>query len=156
MKKFNLLILASLMLTIVSCGSNNEPSVEKFKNVSIEVERSSEYLSYLEENYMITLDKSSVEYNKSDWSEIIDNQDGVIILRKMGKNLKDNDTFSFKQKNVAFQLIQVYHTKPDVSEDVEDSIEFDTNIIIKVDGKVVKTETFEFKTGLNKVIVYPK
>lgn len=156
MKRFNLLLLASLMLVIFSCGSDNEPIVEKFKNVSIEIERSSEDLPYLEESYMITVDKTTVEYNKSDWSEIIDNQDGVIILRKIDRNLKKSATLSFKQKTVNFQLIQVYHTKPNVSEEKEDNIKFDTKITIKIDGNVVKTETFDFKTGLNKIIVYPK
>lgn len=157
MKMFRLFLMASLMLTVISCSSDNdEPKVEKLKTVTIEMERKGDYLPLLEEAVFIGVTDKTIDYSKSEWGNLQDNLDGTFTLEKMNSEPKVKETITFKQKNVNFKLLPNYIIKADVSAEQEDEIDFDTKVVIKIDGKVINENMYEFKTNLPYVIFqYP-
>lgn len=150
MKKLIYSLLAVMPLFLFSCGGD-EPVNEVSKTVTIEIERSSEQLSHLETNNVITAKANSIEFNKADWSETIQNE-GNVLLTKMETNLTGKTTLSFKQKKVAFQLMSAYYLKDDTID--KDDVVFDTKVIIKVNDKIVKTETFKYVNAFPNLIQY--
>ena len=141
----------TVALLLISCGGE-EPSVEKQpKTITIEIERASEFLSDLETNNVITAKSNTIEFNRSDWTEILDNE-GAVLLTKLESNLTEKTTLTFKQKNVSFQLMSAYYLKVDAVD--KDEIVFDTKVTIKVDNKIVKTETFKYVNALPTLIHY--
>lgn len=148
MKKFAFLFL-TLPFFLLSCGDDDEPTTE-YKNVTVEIERNSEFLSSLGESNAFTVSTQTV-YNESDWTTIVPN-DGKVILYEMDSDLAPKLTFKFKQQKVDFQLISIYSILEDANVD-EDNIEFETKVTIKVNDKVVKTETFSFG-AIPQIITY--
>lgn len=148
MKKFAFLFL-TLPFFLLSCGDDNEPTTE-YKNVTVEIERNSEFLSSLGESNAFTVSTQTV-YNQSDWTTIVPN-DGKVILYEMDNDLAPKLTFKFKQQKVDFQLISIYSILEDANVD-GDNIKFETKVTIKVNDKVVKTETFSFGV-IPQIITY--
>lgn len=149
MKKFKLFLMASLMLGVVACSSDNdEPKVEKMKTVTIEIERTGEWLDYLEESMFVSVTDKTVDYSKAEWGNLIDNMDGTYNFGKTIHDVKEKQVITFKQKNVNFKMFSTYQTKVDVPEEQKDEIAFDTKVVFKIDGKVISEKVHEFKTHL--------
>lgn len=157
MKKFNLFLMASLMLTVISCSSDNdEPKVEEFKIITIEIERTGEWLDYLEESIFISVTDKTVDYSKAEWGNLHDNLDGTWDFGKSVHDVKEKQVITFKQKNVNFKMFSTYQTKVDVPEEQKDEITFDTKVVFKIDGKVISEKVHEFKTHIQYLhLQYP-
>ncbi|MDR1715517.1 MAG: hypothetical protein LBS20_06700 [Prevotella sp.] len=152
MKKFAFLFL-TLPFFLLSCGDDDEPTTE-YKDVTVELEYSSESLSILKEGAMFTLDSEPV-YNKSDWSTAFENTESEeyqFVLIKQNLDLTNKSIFSFKQKKVNFLLQCSYSFKDESREDYEFNV--DTKVTIKINGKVVKTGTLEALSSWQKYINY--
>jgi hypothetical protein len=154
MKKFAFLFL-TLPFFLLSCGDDDDEPTTEYKDVTVELEYSSESLSMLKEGAMFVLDSEPV-YNKSDWSTAFKNtefEEYQFVLIKQNLDLTNKSTFSFKQKEVNFLLNCSYSFK---DESREDDYEFgiDTKFTIKINGKVVKTGTLEILSSWQKFIVY--
>jgi hypothetical protein len=154
MKKFAFLFL-TLPFFLLSCGDDDEPTTEH-KNVTVELEYSSESLSILKEGAMFTLDSEPV-YNKSDWSTAFENTESEeyqFILIKQNLDLTKKSTFSFKQKKVNFLLQCSYGFKDEAGEDGDSEFNINTKFTIKINDKVVKTGTLETLSSWQKYITY--
>lgn len=149
MKKLILSLCVFSFLGFVSCGDDDEPTTE-LKTVTIEIERSSEFLPALEDNNSFTVSTETV-YNKSDWSTVVPNE-GKVILTKVNSNLTEKVSFTLKQERVNLQLISTYFIQDDEID--EDEIDFETKVTIKVNDKVVKTQSFPFARALPNIITY--
>lgn len=156
MKKSISLILLCVCVCVgfASCGSNDDPEVEsRYKDVTVEIERNSESLSALEGQCLFTLNSGPV-YNKSDWdlaSINTESKEYQFILSKGSISLNNKSTFSFKQEKVSF-LLQCTYSPKDENADEED-FNVSTKVIVKVDGKVVNTQTV-LDLPLNTTILY--
>jgi hypothetical protein len=151
MKKFAFLFL-TLPFFLLSCGDDDEPTTE-YKNVTVEIEHSSEFLSALGEQCLFTLDSEPV-YNKLDWDMAFqspDTDEYQFVLTKTISNVANKTIFSFKQKKVNF-LLQCFYGLKDENAD-EEGISIETKVTVKVDGKIVNTETV-LDLPLNKAIRY--
>ena len=150
MKKFRLFLMASLMLGVVACSSDNddEPKVENYKTVTIEIERTGEYLPLLEESMFVSVTDKTVDYSKAEWGNLQDNLDGTYDFGKTKEFVGEKEVITFKQKNVNFKMFSTYQTKVDVPEEQADEIAFDTKVLFKIDGNVISEKVHEFKTHL--------
>lgn len=150
MKKFIYYLAISLLF--ISCG--DKPELEQqLKTITIEIERETDFLPYLEMNNVITAKSGTIEFNQSDWTEHLENG-GNTLLTKLETNLTNKSVLIFKQKNVDFQLMCTYYRK-DYSIEEED-IHFESKVTIRVDNKVVKTETFNYIDAFPTIIQYKK
>ena len=154
MKKF-ILFLFALPLVFVSCGNDDDdPEVgSEYKNVTVEIERSSEDLSALAGQCLFTLESEPV-YNKTDWDLAFKNTESEeyqFVLSKGSTNLNNKSSFSFKQKKVSF-LLQCTYSPKDENAD-EENFSVTTKIVVKVDGKVVSTQNV-LDLPLNTTILY--
>jgi hypothetical protein len=140
MKKIIFLFLA-FPFFLLSCG-DDEPAAESgYKDVTVEIECNSGYLTALAGQYLFTLDSEPV-YNKSDWDMAFQNTDSdeyQFVLAKTNLSLADKLTLSFKQEKVNF-LLQCFYGLKDTDADTE-GISIETRVTVKVDGRVVNTET---------------
>ena len=145
------------MLTVISCSSDNdEPKVEKMKTVTSEIERTGEWLDYLEESIFISVTDKTVDYSKAEWGNLHDNLDGTYNFGKTIHDVKEKQVITFKQKNVNFKMFSTYQTKVDVPEEQKDEITFDTKVVFKIDGKVISEKVHEFKTHIQYLhLQYP-
>jgi hypothetical protein len=140
MKKVIFLFFA-LPFFLLSCG-DNEPTTESGnKDVTVEIECNSDYLPVLAGQYIFALDSEPV-YNESDWDMVFQNPDSdeyQFILAKTNLYLANKLTLSFKQERVNF-LLQCFYGPKDENTDA-DGMSIETRITVKVNGRVVNTET---------------
>jgi hypothetical protein len=140
MKKIIFLFLVSPFF-FLSCSDNESATESGNKDVTVEIECNSGYLPALAGQYIFTLDSEPV-YNESDWDMAFQSPDSdeyQFILAKTDLSLANKLTLSFKQERVNF-LLQCFYGPKDENTDA-DGMNIETRITVKVNGRVVNTET---------------
>jgi hypothetical protein len=122
MKKV-IFLFFTLPFFLLSCG-DDEPATESgYKDVTVEIECNSDYLPVLAGQYIFALDSDEYQF----------------ILAKTNLYLANKLTLSFKQERVNFLLQCFYGTKDENTD--ADGMSIETRITVKVNGRVVNTET---------------